>query len=63
MLKRLMSSVLVLAIGLPLSAADNKKETERLENCGMVLKEILEYSQLAGSISPGRKKLHRLSSE
>src|SRR6202045_1327160 len=42
MLKRLMSSVLVLAIGLPLSAADNKKEAERLENCGMVLKEILD---------------------
>jgi SH3 domain-containing YSC84-like protein 1 len=42
MLKRLMSSVLVLAIGLPLSAADNKKETERLENCGMILKEILD---------------------
>src|SRR3981081_2552998 len=42
MLKRMMSSVLVLAIGLPLSAGDNKKETERLENCGMVLKEILD---------------------
>jgi len=38
----MMSSVLALAIGLPLSAADNKKETERLENCGMVLKEILD---------------------
>src|SRR3982074_112850 len=42
MLKPIMSSVLVLAIGLPLSAGDNKKETERLENCGMVLKEILD---------------------
>src|SRR6202045_1303592 len=42
MLKRLMSSVLVLAIGVPLSAADDKKEAERLENCGMVLKEILD---------------------
>src|ERR1700724_1724354 len=42
MLKRLMSSVLVLAIGLPLSADDNKKEAERLENCGMVLKELLD---------------------
>ena len=42
MWKPMMSSVLALAIGLPLSAADNKKETERLENCGMVLKEILD---------------------
>src|SRR3981081_2793115 len=38
MLKPIVSSVLALAIGLPLSAADNKKETERLENCGMILK-------------------------
>jgi len=37
-----MSSVLALAIALPLAAADNKKETERLENCGLVLKEILD---------------------
>src|ERR1700756_691476 len=42
MLKRMMSSVLALAIGVPLSAADNKKETDRLENCGLVLKEILD---------------------
>src|SRR2546423_4753607 len=42
MLKPILSSVLALAIGLPLSAADNKKETERLENCGLVLKEILD---------------------
>jgi SH3 domain-containing YSC84-like protein 1 len=42
MFKPLLSSVLALAIGLPLSAADNKKETERLENCGLVLKEILD---------------------
>ena len=28
-------------LALPLSAKDNKKETERLENCGTVLKEIL----------------------
>ena len=41
MLKRLLSPLLVLAmIGLPLSAQD--KETERLENCGTVLKEILD---------------------
>ena len=42
MLKRMMSSVLALALGLPLSAADNKKEVDRLENCGLVLKEILD---------------------
>ena len=42
MFKPILSSVLALAIGLPLSAADNKKETERLENCGLVLKEILD---------------------
>ena len=42
MLKPLLSSVLALAIGLPLSAADMKKETDRLENCGLILKEILD---------------------
>jgi len=42
MLKPLISSVLALAMGLPLAAADNKKESDRLENCGMVLKEILD---------------------
>jgi lipid-binding SYLF domain-containing protein len=42
MLKPMISSVLALALGLPLSAVDNKKETERLENCGLVLKEILD---------------------
>src|SRR5256885_16873072 len=43
MLKRMLSSVLALAIaGLPLSARDDKKEAERLENCGMILKEILD---------------------
>jgi SH3 domain-containing YSC84-like protein 1 len=42
MLKRILSPLLVLAmIGLPLPAQD-KKETERLENCGTVLKEILD---------------------
>jgi lipid-binding SYLF domain-containing protein len=29
-------------MGLPLTAADKKKETDRLENCGLVLKEILD---------------------
>jgi SH3 domain-containing YSC84-like protein 1 len=43
MLKRMMSSVLALAvIALPLSAVSDKKETERLENCGTVLKEIMD---------------------
>src|SRR5882672_7894294 len=42
MLQRIMSSVLALALALPLAAADKQKETERLENCGQVLKEILD---------------------
>jgi lipid-binding SYLF domain-containing protein len=43
MIKRMMPFLLALALAaLPLSSADNKKETERLENCGMVLKEILD---------------------
>src|SRR5712691_8367201 len=29
-------------VALPLSAEDNKKETDRLDNCGTVLKEILD---------------------
>lgn len=42
MFKPMMSSVLALALALPLAAVDNKKETERLENCGLILKEILD---------------------
>jgi lipid-binding SYLF domain-containing protein len=42
MLKPMMSSVLALALALPLAGADAKKETDRLENCGLVLKEILD---------------------
>ena len=42
MLQRIMSTLLALAIALPLAAADKKKETDRLENCGQVLKEILD---------------------
>src|SRR5260370_1884776 len=43
MLKRMSSSLLALAmVALPLAAADNQKEVDRLENCGMVLKEILD---------------------
>lgn len=38
----MLSSVVALALAaLPLSA-DNKKETERLENCGTVLKEVMD---------------------
>jgi SH3 domain-containing YSC84-like protein 1 len=41
--KRMISSLMALAIGaLPLSAANDKKETDRLENCGTVLKEIMD---------------------
>jgi SH3 domain-containing YSC84-like protein 1 len=43
MLKRMMSSVLVLAmVLLPISRAGDTKETDRLENCGTVLKEIMD---------------------
>jgi SH3 domain-containing YSC84-like protein 1 len=42
MLKPIISSVLALTIAFPLAAADSKKETDRLENCGLVLKEILD---------------------
>src|ERR1700747_1181018 len=43
MLKRMMSSVLVFAIAaLPLTRAEDTKETDRLENCGTVLKEIMD---------------------
>jgi SH3 domain-containing YSC84-like protein 1 len=43
MLKRILSPLLALAmIGLPLAAAQDKKEADRLDNCGTVLKEILD---------------------
>jgi lipid-binding SYLF domain-containing protein len=42
MLKTIISSVLALAIAFPLAGADKKKESDRLENCGLVLKEILD---------------------
>ena len=42
MLQRILSSLLALALAMPLAAADKKKETDRLENCGLVLKEILD---------------------
>src|SRR6202165_5027924 len=39
----MISSLMALAIGaLPLCAANDKKETDRLENCGTVLKEIMD---------------------
>src|ERR1700751_2201238 len=42
-MKRIMVYVLALALaGLPLSAKEDKKETDRLDNCGTVLKEILD---------------------
>jgi SH3 domain-containing YSC84-like protein 1 len=43
MFKRMMSSLVALTmVGLPLSAKDDKKEADRLENCGMVMKEIMD---------------------
>jgi lipid-binding SYLF domain-containing protein len=43
MLKRILSPLLALAmLGLPLAAAQDKKEADRLDNCGTVLKEILD---------------------
>lgn len=43
MIKRMMSSLMALALmALPLSAAKDKKETDRLQNCGTVIKEIMD---------------------
>ncbi len=43
MLKRLISFLVTWAlVALPLSAKEDKKETDRLDNCGTVLKEILD---------------------
>ena len=42
MLQRIVSTLLALTLALPLAVADSKKETDRLENCGLVLKEILD---------------------
>jgi lipid-binding SYLF domain-containing protein len=43
-MKKTMATFLVLALGLPLGAQDkeDKKEAERLENCGTVIKEIMD---------------------
>ena len=43
MIKQIVSSLMALAlIALPPSAAEDKKETDRLENCGTVMKEIMD---------------------
>ena len=43
MIKRMISSLMALALAaLPLLAAGDKKETERLENCGEVIKEVMD---------------------
>ena len=43
MIKRMISSLVTLAlVALPLTAKEDKKEADRLENCGTVLKEILD---------------------
>jgi SH3 domain-containing YSC84-like protein 1 len=42
-IQRLIACLLAFGmVALPLSAKDNKRETDRLENCGTVLKEILD---------------------
>jgi len=42
-IKRMISSLMALALlALPLSAAGDRKETDRLENCGMVIKEVMD---------------------
>ena len=43
MIKRMISSLMALALtALPLLAAGDKKETERLENCGLIIKEVMD---------------------
>jgi SH3 domain-containing YSC84-like protein 1 len=42
-IKRISSSLMALAlVALPLLAAGDKKETDRLENCGMIVKEVMD---------------------
>jgi len=42
-MKPMISCLVTLAlVALPLYAADDKKESERLENCGMVIKEVMD---------------------
>jgi lipid-binding SYLF domain-containing protein len=41
--KRMLSTLMALVLlALPLLAAGDKKETERLENCGMIIKEVMD---------------------
>ncbi len=43
MIKRMISSLMALALAaLPLMAAGDKKETGRLENCGLIVKEVMD---------------------
>ena len=43
MIQRMISTLMALAlVALPLSAAEDQKEADRLDNCGTVLKEILD---------------------
>jgi lipid-binding SYLF domain-containing protein len=43
LIERIIASLMTLGlIALPLSAAEEKKETDRLENCGTVMKEIMD---------------------
>src|ERR1700720_295960 len=43
-MKKTLATFLVLALGLPLGAQDksDSKESERLDNCGMVIKEVMD---------------------
>jgi len=42
-IKRILSCLMVMAlVGLPINAAGDKKEADRLENCGTVVKEIMD---------------------
>jgi lipid-binding SYLF domain-containing protein len=42
-MKRMISSLMaVMLVALPLLASGDKKETDRLENCGMVVKEVMD---------------------
>jgi len=42
-MKRMISSLMALTlVALPLLAAKDKKETDRLENCGMIVKEVMD---------------------
>jgi SH3 domain-containing YSC84-like protein 1 len=42
-IKRMFSTLMALVLlALPLLAAGDKKETERLENCGMIIKEVMD---------------------